>query len=571
MTKRSSFRACLALCSACVIAAPALAQTNPLWIPPTLEGPTYDLTMHRTQHVFFDGEPSDTYSFNETYLGPTLIWTKGEQIQLNVHNQLGEPTTVHWHGAHVAPENDGGPHTVIADGTTWQPSFEVLDQATTLWYHPHLHHHTNEHIYRGLAGMIIVRDEAEAALALPRTYGVDDIPVMLQDRWFRNDRSLRFSTSNEEGASGNLMVVNGVIEPFVQVPAQVVRLRIVNASGARVYNLGFEDGRSFFQIGTDGGLLEAPVELDRLPLAPGERAEILVDASDLQDQRIDLMSFSSELNRGEPGSTPGNILSNPLDGGDFHVLTLDVAAPTADGIRAIPDELLPLDFIDESEAMLTRTFTLDVGHSINGRLMDLNFINERIVLGATEIWEIRNESFLPHPFHVHDIQFYILDRDGQPPPPNERGRKDVVMIYTNETVRIIGTFANHADNNIPYMYHCHFLGHEDLGMMGQFIVYNPAVANEDAPETPEHLHLFQNYPNPVADETTILFELPEPESVSLVVYDVQGKAVETIYEGMLPAGQHQYPWDARPYPSGTYFYRLHTSQRAPTGIMTVLR
>ncbi|GAB5520785.1 MAG: multicopper oxidase domain-containing protein [Rhodothermales bacterium] len=553
------------------MAMPTLAQTNRLWIPPTLEGPTYDLTMHRTQHEFFDGEPSDTYSFNETYLGPTLIWNKGEQIQLDVHNQLGEPTTVHWHGAHVAPKNDGGPHTVIEDGTTWQPNFEVLDQATTLWYHPHLHMHTNEHVYRGLAGMIIVRDEAEAGLALPRTYGIDDIPVMLQDRWFRNNRSLRFSTSNEAGASGNVMVINGVIEPFVEVPAQVVRLRLVNASGARVYNLGFEDRRSFFQIGTDGGLLEVPVELDRLVLSPGERAEILIDASDLQDQRIDLMSFASELGREEPGSTPGIILNNPLDGGDFHVLSLDVIAPIVDGIRTVPSELLPLDFIDESEATVTRTFTLDVGHSINNRLMDLNFINERVVLGSTEIWEIRNESFLPHPFHIHDIQFYILDRDGQPPPPNERGRKDVVMVYRNETVRVIGTFATHADNNIPYMYHCHFLGHEDLGMMGQFIVYNPAVANEDAPETPDYLHLFQNYPNPVAEETTILFELPEPEAVRLVVYDVQGKAIETIHEGLLPAGQHQYPWDARPYPSGTYFYRLHTSTRAPTGIMTVLR
>ena len=281
------------------------AQTNPLHIPPTLEGPTYNLTMHRTTHVFRNGVETDTYAFNESYLGPTLIMNEGEDIQINVNNRIGEATTVHWHGMHVSPENDGGPHTSFEDGETWRPTFTVLDKATTFWYHPHLHHKTNEHVYRGLAGMIIIRDDEEAALDLPRTYGVDDIPLILQDRQFNRQGQLVFNEGGA-GAGGDVMVVNGTIEPYADVPAQVIRFRVVNGSGARVYNLGISDNREFYQIGSDGGLLSAPVALNRIRLAPGERAEFLLDLGGDENETLELVNYASGLNRGEPGGTRGN-------------------------------------------------------------------------------------------------------------------------------------------------------------------------------------------------------------------------------------------------------------------------
>src|SRR5690606_24036249 len=174
-------------------------------------------------------------------------------------NSLGEATTLHWHGMHVAPENDGGPHTVIDAGTTWSPSFTVLDKASTHWYHPHLHMHTNEHVIKGIAGLIIVRDDEEAALALPRTYGVDDLPLVVQTKEFDADGQFVVG-----GALDDRLMVNGTLDPFVPAPAQMVRMRLLNGASERSFNFGFSNDMPFNQIGTDGGLLTAPVQMTRL-------------------------------------------------------------------------------------------------------------------------------------------------------------------------------------------------------------------------------------------------------------------------------------------------------------------
>ncbi|MBT4052867.1 MAG: multicopper oxidase domain-containing protein, partial [Bacteroidetes Order II. Incertae sedis bacterium] len=221
-----------------------MSQINPLAIPPTLSGPTYDLTLARSSHEFMNGIQTTTLGINGTYLGPTLILESGTDVQMNVTNQIGEPTTIHWHGMHVAPEDDGGPHTVIPDGTTWSPDFNVLDQATTFWYHPHLHERTGEHVYKGLAGVIIVRDAIEAGLNLPRTYGVNDIPVVLQDRQFNAQGQLVFNPGGA-GQTGNQMVINGTLDPFVALEAGITRLRLLNGSNSRVYMLGLDNDADF--------------------------------------------------------------------------------------------------------------------------------------------------------------------------------------------------------------------------------------------------------------------------------------------------------------------------------------
>lgn len=460
---------------------------NALLIPPVLNGPVYNLNLQPGTVNFYAGTPTQTLGVNGNILGPTLIMQKGDSITLNVTNQIGDTSTVHWHGLHVAPHNDGGPHTVILPGTTWSPTFTVRDHASTYWYHPHLHHKTNEHVSKGIAGFIIVRDNDEAALSLPRTYGVDDIPLVIQTKDFDANNQIVVMSNNDD-----VPMVNATINPFVQVPAQVVRLRLLNGSSQRVFNIGLSNNTPFHVIGTDGGLLNNPITLTRYLMAPGERAEILVDLSNLQGQTIQLMSYAAELPNGYygatyPGMGQGLVMTgynpNPLNGANFNLLALQVVAPIPGGISTIPSSLVSNTPIPAAQSNITRNLTfmpaqmgpnqLNGDFMINNAMFDMNVINYTIPLNNTEIWTLTNQSAISHPFHIHDVPFYILDRNGQVPPPVEQGRKDVVLVRPQEVVRFITQFTTFSDPMFPYMYHCHMLTHEDGGMMGQFIVSNP--------------------------------------------------------------------------------------------------
>lgn len=562
------------------LSAGPVAGQNALHIPDTMEGPVYSLTMAPSSHEFFSGVQTDTYGFNGSYLGPTLILNKGEAIQMHVANQIGEPTTVHWHGMHVASEDDGGPHSIIQPGTVWQPDFTVLDNATTFWYHPHLHERTGEHVYRGLAGMIIVRDPIESQLALPRTYGVDDIPVVIQDRQFDGQRQLAFRLGGA-GQRGNTMVVNGTVDPEVTLGASVNRLRLLNGSNSRVYMLGLSDNSSFHMIGSDGGLLEAPVELQRLRLAPGERAEVLIDLSGRSGESITLMSYSSELIRGEPGGValPNEPQPPPgsIDGTDFNVLQLTVEDAGASAIQGLPTSLVTVEELPESSADRVRPMRLDTAGpgpgaplAINGALFNMNVINEVVNLGDTEIWEIDNARGGPHPFHIHDVQFQILDRGGEPPPPEESGWKDVVLVYPGERVRFITQFLDFADPDTPYMYHCHLLGHEDDGMMGAFLVIDPAATAISYSDLPETLQLAA-YPNPTVDWTTISYELPQRSDVRIEVFDALGRSVEVIFDGARAAGEHATIWKTENVAPGVYFVHINADSQVWTQSLTVTR
>jgi len=360
---------------------------------------------------------------------------------------------------------DGGPHQRIEDGQTWQANFTIMNEAATFWYHPHLMGKTAEHVYHGLAGLFIVKDEATDQLAIPQQYGVDDIPLIIQDKIFNADGSLNYP-GTDEGVKGDNILVNGAITPVLEAPAQMVRFRLLAGSNARIFNFGFSDNRQFHQIGTDGGLLEAPVPLTRLVLATGERAEILVNFAADENQEIRLLSYSSELGNIDPFWA-----RDSLDKTTFDVLTIKVRAANQNAVTRLPDSLVTIARLDESQVDVTRTFKLQmVSFRINGQSMDLNRIDETIALNDIEIWEITNNSPMAHPFHVHDIQFLILTRNSSPPPENERGWKDVVLVRPQETVRFIAHFSEFADPNTPYMYHCHILEHEDAGMMGQFVV-----------------------------------------------------------------------------------------------------
>lgn len=496
---------------------------NPITIPDTLTGTTINLTMHTDSVGFLSGIKTFTNAFNlYSYLGPTLILNKGDSVTMNVTNNLGDTTTVHWHGLHVPAMDDGGPHTVILNGNTWSPEFKVMNNASTFWYHPHTHMKTGQQAMRGAAGLIIVRDSIESTLSLPRKYGVDDFPLIVQSQQFDSNNQIVW-----RGMHDSTLLVNGTINPMLDVPTQVVRLRLLNASQERNFNFGFSGNKSFYVIGNDGGLLNAPVTVNRIRLSPGERAEILIDLSGLSGQVIYLMSYASEFAMGVQGGVPmpgmDTAMYSPINGIDFNILQLNVGSTTANPITFIPSSLVSVTPWIESQSTITRQITITAQNMMsmdgpfyfNGNLFDMNRIDYQIPLNNIEIWSITNQTMVAHPFHIHDVQFFVLDRDGISAAPEEKGYKDVVMIAPNETIRFITRFEDFTDT-MPYMYHCHILMHEDDGMMGQFKV----VPNVNGIKEIKENSMFTLYPNPISDILNIKFSSITDGTIN--VYDAIG-------------------------------------------------
>jgi len=486
---------------------------NPLVIPTTLSGSNIALTLQNGTTQFYPPTITNTMGANGSLLGPTLILQKDSFVNITVANQLTDTTTIHWHGLHVAPINDGGPHSVILPGTTWNPSFTILDKAGTYWYHPHLHMHTDEHVSKGIAGMILVRDAEEATLGLPMNYGVDEFPIVMQTKGFDAAGQIEIHTEMDTS-----VMVNGTINPVVDFPAQIVRLRVLNGSSQRIFELGFSGNKPFSVIGTDGGLLTAPVSLTRYRMGPGQRVDILIDLTSNMGQNIQLMSYASELpngiyGAGQPGlpafATIPNYTSNPLNGANFQILDINVVAQTASPVLTIPSSLATYSPLLEGTENTTRnlTFTSASGGPdivgpflINGANFDMSVINETIPLDNIEVWTLTNQTPIAHPFHIHDIQFFILDINGTPPPLEMQGLNDVVIVPAGQgTVRFIAQFNDFADDSIPFMYHCHMLTHEDMGMMGQFIVSEPVGIESNFQEI-KNLSI---YPNPTKNYITI--------------------------------------------------------------------
>jgi FtsP/CotA-like multicopper oxidase with cupredoxin domain len=280
-----------------------LAFTNRIALPelaePTIDEDgrkVFDLRFMAGETELADAGPTDTWGLNGTYLGPTLRAERGDRVRVNVTNDVDEATTLHWHGMHLPARMDGGPHQMIDPGETWSPAWTIDQPAASLWFHPHLHGATADHVYRGAAGMFIV-DDPTRDIELPDTYGVDDIPLIIQDKRFDDDGSLAHSApfASTTGILGDTILLNGTYDPYVEATTTLVRFRVVNASNARVYNLGFTDDRRFWQVGSDSGLLERPHETQRVQVAPGERAEIVVPVE--PGDEVVLRSFGPDLGR----------------------------------------------------------------------------------------------------------------------------------------------------------------------------------------------------------------------------------------------------------------------------------
>lgn len=487
--------------SAAVLAAPGLiglraeagpAAGQPLPIPPILDvSGRADAPLEAIAGTvdFGMGGAARTIGYSQPYLGPVLRMRRGEIARPVLTNRLEFPVTAHWHGAHVPGAVDGGPQLAVAPGDTWAPELEIDQPAATLWYHSHIHGQTGPQVYHGLAGMLIVEDPEAANQGLPSTWGVDDIPVVIQDRTFDRRGNLAYGLDMPtmmHGLRGDSILVNGAVRPNASVARGLVRLRLLNGSNARIYTLKFEDGRRFHQIASDGGLLPAPVARDALVLAPAERAEIVVDLSDGASVRLVSLPDGNAPMGGMMGG--GGMMRRMMGGGDgaapdavssdgaFAVLDLtpDKAAPAG---QALPQTLAGGPGPIAGDPVRRRQIALQMGPmamrgsgtplAINGQAYDMGRMDMQARLGEVELWEITSDM-MAHPFHVHGTSFTVVSQGGRAVPYSQMGAKDVVLV--DGSAEILVRFDKPATAETPYMFHCHILEHEDGGMMGQFTV-----------------------------------------------------------------------------------------------------
>ncbi len=387
----------------------------------------------------------------------------------------GETRVVtHLHGGHVAAEFDGHPDATIDPGESVTYEYPNWQDASTIWYHDHALGITRLNVYAGLAGLYVIRDDVEDALDLPS--GDYEVPLVIQDRSFAADGSLRYPAQWQEHFFGDMILVNGKVWPFLEVDQGKYRFRIVNGANSRTYRLTLSGGLDFTVIGTDGGLLEEPITVSELTLGGAERADVLVDFSGLAAGTEVLLTNSA------PAPFPGTEGVGVVP----EVMQFRVTADAGhDG--AIPTTLRATEALDEADAVIERDFELrrDGGDECGQRAWLINGlgwddITEYPELGTTEIWRFINRSGVSHPMHMHLVFFQVLDRQAfeqvggevmpigepEPPQPWEAGWKDTVTVGPNEIVRVIARFEDYVG---PFPYHCHILEHEDHEMMRQFV------------------------------------------------------------------------------------------------------
>ena len=438
--------------------------SSALSIPPELKGTLvngkklYKLNAQDGLSHFFENITTPTRGLNGALLGPTIRVDDGDEVDFEVTNSLNEPLALHWHGMHLPAKMDGNAHQEIASKQKWTSSFTINQKACTNWYHPHTHKKTAQHVYQGMAGFIIINDKESDAIDLPKTYGVDDIPIVIQDRSFNDDGTLFYSAGSGMGMSsmrgmlGDVIIVNGVVNPYLEVPNKEVRLRILNGSNARFYTLKLNNNKSFKQIASDNALLESSVEMSEVKLTTAERAEIVID-------------FTNDAGK--------EFILSDIDAG-FDILKIKVSK-NATSTTKTPSKLIDLSSViaDKTQAVKTRVFELNMRQmrfTINGKLFDKDRIDETINVDEVEIWEIKNLSNMVHNFHMHATHFHIIQRSDREVPLNERGLKDTVFVPPKESVKVVLVMRDYIDSKSPYMYHCHILEHENAGMMGQFVV-----------------------------------------------------------------------------------------------------
>jgi FtsP/CotA-like multicopper oxidase with cupredoxin domain len=448
---------------------PAAPVNGTLVIPPLLV-PTIDgsgvkhftMNMLKGSTTLLPGVSSTTEGFNGVWMAPTIEVNNGDQVAMAITNSLGEDTTVHFHGLHVTAIYDGGVFGVFSSGTTYAPSFTLNQQAATLWYHPHVIGDTARAIALGLAGEFIIGDNSATSAVLPGTYGINDIPLVLEHEAIANDGTIQYTDSTIAGPNFPLFL-NGMnvnaAPATLNTSQNRLRFRLLNASIGSKVTVSMSDGSGFTMIASDGGYLAAPLEVDSVTLGTAERAEIIVDLAPGTTRT--LVTALAGVATAFPPATVSTLV----------IATSGVSTPAA-----LPATLNTITPYNTANAV-SRTVNLTGASGAFGidglDVLQLSQFSQTAIhstLGNIEVWNIFNQTEFVHYFHMHDVQFQILSINGNPPPDAEAGWKDTVAVAPSQIVQIVMQFLDYADANNAYMLHCHIVTHEDEGMMGAFYV-----------------------------------------------------------------------------------------------------
>ena len=443
---------------------PAPSSAETFTSPPVLRSASstpgiveFDLTAAPTPLELVPGKPTTAWAYNGTVPGPTIELREGDTVTVHFHNRLTQTTTVHWHGLHIPAGADGSPLNPVLAGGNQDYVFKVpVGTAGTYWYHPHPDMTTTEQVARGLYGALVVLPARPADDPLA---GIRDRLLILSDNRFRPDGSVDFpermslaaQIDAENGREGNLLFVNGRQMPALSIrPGELQRLRIINASAARIYRLAIP-GQKLLHVGSDGGLLAAPREVDELLVANSERVEVLVRGGEPGSRAV-LQTLPYD--RYDPHTRPPD-WNQPHD-----LLELRTSTDAPPSAMTVPATLRAIQPIDIRQVAARRSIVFSQG-LINGKAMDMRRVDITARLGTTEIWQVENVVGMDHPFHLHGFRFQVLDRDGVPEP--YLSWKDSVNVLKHGKVRIAVKFEDFAGK---WMFHCHILDHEDMGMMG---------------------------------------------------------------------------------------------------------
>jgi FtsP/CotA-like multicopper oxidase with cupredoxin domain len=459
------------------------------------------------------GPETAIVNHTDSYIAPTIQLQKGQKVRIILKNNLPAQSILHWHGLHVPSKMDGNPMYAINQGQTFVYEFKILNRAGFYWYHAHTHSVTAKQVYSGLAGLFIVSDEEEQALNLPK--GEYDVTLAIQDRTFDDQNQLYYNNhmmQRMQGFLGNQIVVNGQPDYVLPVASRAYRLRLLNGSNSRIYKLAWDDGTPMTVIGVDGGLLERPEQHAYIMLAPGERREIWVDfGGKTVGTELTLRSLSFDgsmfggmmggrMMGGMRGGMMGRMHGRMMGGGDlplgsdYAVLKVKVSRQSQVQDK-LPEQLTtikPLRLQDAANVDSPRNILLSMRHMsalLNGRSYKMDDVRADEIIPVNTLQVIAFDNgfsgggmggmmmAMPHPMHMHGEQFQVLKREIDPSFRSsyesvkagfvDSGWKDTVLVMPGEKVTVLKPFNDYKG---VFMYHCHNLEHEDMGMMRDFLV-----------------------------------------------------------------------------------------------------
>ena len=481
----------------------------------------------------FAGKAATTWGYNGNLLGPAVKLNKGQSVTVDIHNQLAEETTLHWHGLEIPGEVDGGPQGIIPAGGKRSVTFTPDQRAATCWFHPHQHGKTGRQVAMGLAGLVLIEDEEIRKLMLPKQWGIDDVPVIIQDKQFSADGQVDYQLdimTAAVGWFGDTLLTNGAIYPQHAAPRGWLRLRLLNGCNARSLNIAASDNRPLYVIASDGGLLAEPVKVTELPMLMGERFEVLVDVSDgkafdlvtlpVSQMGMSIAPFDKPhpVMRVQPllitasGTLPDSLTSMPslpslegltvrklqlsmdpmLDMMGMQMLMKKYGAPAMAAMdhgkmmghmnndnmghgnmnhgNMNHGEMGNMQHGDMGNMKHGGSFDFHNANRINGQAFDMNKPMFAAAKGQHERWVISGQGdMMLHPFHIHGTQFRILSENGKAPAAHRAGWKDTVRVEGGVS-EVLVKFDHDAPKEHAYMAHCHLLEHEDTGMMLGFTV-----------------------------------------------------------------------------------------------------